>query len=106
MKSIDAKYNVKMGYLASKNNVQEYKVYAIVIWMFNLDFVNNLQQALRDNPWPIELKIWNNMTRLLRQEKYLSGTSGVDQYSLVEIAHKKWPKNKNDPDDDEYELPI
>jgi hypothetical protein len=46
------------------------------------------------------------MTRLLRQEKYLSGTSGVDQYSLVEIAHKKWPKNKNDPDDDEYELPI
>jgi hypothetical protein len=57
MKSIDAKYNVKMGYLALKNNVQEYKVYAIVIWMFNLDFVNNLQQALRDNPWPIELKI-------------------------------------------------
>ncbi len=46
-----------MGYLALKNNVQEYKVYAIVIWMFNLDFVNNLQQALRDNPWPIELKI-------------------------------------------------
>jgi hypothetical protein len=42
MKSIDAKYNVKVKYLASKNNMQEYKVYAIVIHMFNLDFMNNL----------------------------------------------------------------
>jgi hypothetical protein len=42
MKSIDAKCNVKVGYLALKNNVQEYKVYAIMIHMFNLDFVNNL----------------------------------------------------------------
>jgi hypothetical protein len=30
----------------------------------------------------------------------------ANQYSLVEIAHKKWPHNKNDLDDDEYELPI
>jgi hypothetical protein len=25
---------------------------------------------------------------------------------LVEAAHKKWPNNENDLDDDEYEVPI
>jgi hypothetical protein len=32
--------------------------------------------------------------------------SKVDQYSLVEAAHKKWLENENDLDDDKYELPI
>ncbi len=31
MKMIDAKYNVRVGYWALRNKVQEYKVYAIVI---------------------------------------------------------------------------
>ncbi len=31
MKVIDVDYNVRMGYWASRNNMQEYKVYAIVI---------------------------------------------------------------------------
>jgi hypothetical protein len=31
MKAIDANYNVVLGYWASRNNVQEYKVYVIVI---------------------------------------------------------------------------
>jgi hypothetical protein len=31
MKAIDVKYCVKVGYLASKNNVQEYKVYTTII---------------------------------------------------------------------------
>jgi hypothetical protein len=30
----------------------------------------------------------------------------ANQYSLVEVSPKKWPENENDPNDDEYELPI
>jgi hypothetical protein len=32
--------------------------------------------------------------------------SKVEQYSLVEVACKKWPKKESDPNDDKYELPI
>ncbi len=42
MKVIDVDYNVQVGYWDEKNNVQEYKVYVIVIQMFDLNFVNNL----------------------------------------------------------------
>jgi hypothetical protein len=42
MKMIDADCNVRVGYWESKNNVQKYEVYVIVIQMFNLNFVNNL----------------------------------------------------------------
>jgi hypothetical protein len=31
MKGIDANYSVRVGYWASRNNMQEYKVYVIVI---------------------------------------------------------------------------
>ncbi len=34
------------------------------------------------------------------------GTNIVDQYTLVETSHKKWPKNESDPNDDKYKLPI
>jgi hypothetical protein len=54
LKMIDAKYSLRMGYWASRNNVQKYKVYAIGIRIFYLNFVNNLRQASRNNPWPIE----------------------------------------------------
>jgi hypothetical protein len=54
MKMIDAEYGVRMGYWALRNNVQEYKVYATIIRMFDTDFVNNLKQALRDNLWLVE----------------------------------------------------
>ncbi len=74
--------------------------------MFDLDFVNNLRQASRDNPWLIEPTNWNYMTYLLHQAKYLLGMSRTNQYSLVEALHKKWPKNENDPNDDKYELPV
>jgi hypothetical protein len=50
MKVIDVDYNVKVGYWASKNNMKEYKIYAILIWMFDPIFVNNLQLAPGDNP--------------------------------------------------------
>ncbi len=50
MKVVTADYNVRVGYWASRNNVEEYKVYVTMIWMFDLDFVNDLWQAPRDNP--------------------------------------------------------
>jgi hypothetical protein len=106
MKMIDAKYSLIMGYWASRNNMQEYKVYAIVIRMFELDFVNNLLQASKDNLWPIEPTNRNYMTYLLHQAKYLIGMSRRNQYSLIEASHKKWPNNESDPDDDKYELPL
>jgi len=51
IKVINADYNVRMGYWASKNNMQKCKVYAIMIWMFDLNFVNILQQAFKDHSW-------------------------------------------------------
>jgi hypothetical protein len=67
MKVIDVEYNVRVGYWASKNNVQEYKVYAVVIQMFDLDFMNNLRQAPKDNLWSIEQTNQNYRTHLLHQ---------------------------------------
>lgn len=34
MKFIDAEYQVQLGYWVGKNNLQDYKIYAIVICMF------------------------------------------------------------------------
>jgi hypothetical protein len=55
MKVIDANCNVRMGYWALRINMQKYKVYATMIQIFNLDFLNNLQQPVRDNLWQVEL---------------------------------------------------
>ncbi len=38
MKVIDVENNVRMGYWASKNSVQEYKMYAIVICKHNISW--------------------------------------------------------------------
>ncbi len=47
MKTIHTNYSVRVGYWALKNNVQEYKVYVIMIQIFNKYFMNNLRQAPR-----------------------------------------------------------
>jgi hypothetical protein len=52
MKSIDVKYQVKVRYWAARNHLQDYKIYDIVICMFDEDFLNNLLQPSRNNPWP------------------------------------------------------
>jgi hypothetical protein len=62
MKAMFDDYIVRVGYWASRNNVPEYKVYAIV--MFNPTFVNNLQQALGDNLWLIKSTNYNYKTHL------------------------------------------
>jgi hypothetical protein len=94
MKTIDANYSVRVGYWASKNNLQKYKVYATIIQMFDPNFMNNLRQAPGDNPWPTELTNHNYKTCLLCQTKYLLGTNRVDQYLLVEASCKKWLENE------------
>jgi hypothetical protein len=103
MKVIDVDYNVGVGYWALRNNMQEYKVYVIVIQMFNSDFVNNLQQAPENNLWPIKSTY---RTHSVCQVGYLLGMNKTYQYSLVETSNKKWPKNESDPQDNKYELPI
>jgi hypothetical protein len=55
MKMIDAKYNVKVGYWALRNNMQKYKIFATLIQMFDPNFMNNFQQAFGDDPWPVKL---------------------------------------------------
>jgi hypothetical protein len=64
-----------VGYWALKNNVQEYKVYVTMIWMFDADFVNNLRQVLRDNLWLVEPTNHNYKTHLLCQVEYILGTN-------------------------------
>jgi len=75
MKAIDANYSVSVGYWALRNNVQEYKVYVTVIWMFDVDFVNNLQQVPRNNLWLAKPTNHNYKTFLLCQVEYLLGTN-------------------------------
>jgi hypothetical protein len=67
MKTIHANYNVRVGYRALENNVQEYKVYVIMIWIFDSNFMNNLRQAPKDNLWPTESTNRNYRTYLLCQ---------------------------------------
>jgi hypothetical protein len=42
MKFIDAKYQVEVEYWVGKNGLQDYKIYAIMIYMFDEIFLNNL----------------------------------------------------------------
>jgi len=65
MKMINIDYSVRMGYWALRNNMKDYKIYAIMIWMFDLIFVNNLQPTLGDNLWPTKSRNHNYRTRLL-----------------------------------------
>jgi hypothetical protein len=67
---MDANYNVRVGYWASKNNMHEYKVYATMIRIFDSHFVNNLQQTLGNKPWLLKLENCNYNIDLLHQTKY------------------------------------
>ncbi len=86
--------------------MQEYKVYATMIQMFEPNFVNNLWQAIGENMWPTKPTNRNYMTRLLCQVDYLLGMNKEKQYSLIEVSRKKWLENESDLDDKKYELLI
>jgi hypothetical protein len=49
---VDAKYKQKVGHWASSNRLQNYKIYANVIHMFIPNFLDNLQHAPINHPWP------------------------------------------------------
>ncbi len=66
MKSIDAKYQVQVGYWVVRNHLQDYKIYLMAICMFDEDFMNSLLRPLGDNPWPTHLTNWNYKTQFLR----------------------------------------
>jgi hypothetical protein len=89
MKAIDVDYSVKVRYWASRNNMQEYKVYVIMIHIFDSNFVNNLRQTPRKNLWLAELSNCNDRTRLLCRVEFLLGTNKTYQYSLVKLLNKK-----------------
>jgi hypothetical protein len=55
LKSVDVELYAKVGYWASINHFQDYKIYAIVIKMFILEFLSTLLEPPKDNPWPQDL---------------------------------------------------
>ncbi len=42
IKSIDVEYQIQVGYWVARNHLQDYKIYAIMICMFDEDFLNKL----------------------------------------------------------------
>jgi hypothetical protein len=76
--------NVRVGYRASKNIVQKYKVYVTMIQVFDFIFLNDLRQAFGDNWCPSTLTNCNYKTHLLCQAIYILGMNKPDQYSFEE----------------------
>jgi hypothetical protein len=62
MKSIDVEYQVQVGYWATRNHLQVYKIYVTMICMFDEDFLNSLLQPLEDNPWLTHPTNWKYKT--------------------------------------------
>ncbi len=93
MKFIDVEYQVQVGYWVGKNGLQDYKIYAIMICMFNKDFLTNIQHPLGDNPWPVHMKNWSSRTWLLRQTDSLLGFVSQNKYVFKIAIGKKWPEN-------------
>jgi hypothetical protein len=63
LKSVDGEFQAKVGYWASTNHLQDYKIYGIVIKMFIPKFLRSLPQPLGDNPWPTHPTNRNFRTR-------------------------------------------
>jgi hypothetical protein len=51
LKSVDAKFQVEVGYWTFTNHLHDYKIYGTMIKMFKLEFMNSLRQPLGNNPW-------------------------------------------------------
>ncbi len=62
LKSVDAKFQAEVGYQAFTNQLQNYKIYGIMIKMFMLEFLSSLPQPLGDNQWPAHLTNQNFRT--------------------------------------------
>jgi len=66
LKSINAKFQVEVGYWAFYNHLQDYNIYGTMIKMFYQEFLNSLWQPPRDNPWPMHSTIQNYRMRFHR----------------------------------------
>jgi hypothetical protein len=66
MKSIDAEYQVEVRYWIARNHLQDYKICATMICMFDEDFCNSSLKLPVDNSWPAHLTNQNYKTRLLK----------------------------------------
>ncbi len=100
-KSIDVE--IQVGYWVVKNHLQDYKIYATMICMFDKDFLNSLLQPPKNNPCPAHSTNQNYKTRLLRQFDYLLRFVFLNKYSLDMAINNKWPKKQSDPKKNEYE---
>jgi hypothetical protein len=82
MISINAEYQIQVGYWVARNHLQDYKICVTMICMFDEDFFNILLKLLVDNPWPTHLTNQNYKTQLLRQSNYLLGFVSPNKYCL------------------------
>ncbi len=74
--------------------------------MFIPNFINSLQQAPRDNPWPKWLTNQKYKTYFQKQSNYFMGIENKITYGLKVMMCKKWPKNHVDLKDDTYETLV
>jgi len=65
LKNVDVDFQAKVGYWASTNHLQDYKICGTMIKMFMPKFLNSLPQPPRNNPWPTHLTNQNFRTRFL-----------------------------------------
>jgi hypothetical protein len=71
--------------------------------MFDEDFLNNLQQASGNNPWPTHPTNWNYKIQLLKQTNCLLGFVFHNKYALKNTIEKKWLENQTNLKEDSYE---
>jgi hypothetical protein len=101
MKFIDVEYQIQVGYWVVRNHLRDYKIYVMVICMFDEDFSNSLLHPLGDNPWLSHLTNQNYKTQFLKQSDYVLGFVSSNKYSLDIAINKKWQENQIGSKEDE-----
>ncbi len=94
----------KVGYWASFNHLQDYKIYGMVIKMFTPKVLNKLRQPPRDNPWlahPMNKKF---RIQFQQQCDYLFRFQMLKKIN-ESILLKNWLRNESNEDDDAQEIP-
>jgi hypothetical protein len=70
--------------------------------MFDEDFLNNLPQALKDNPWPTHPTHWNYKTQLLKQTNCPMGFVSQNKYAFKTVIEKKGLENQTNLEKDNH----
>jgi LysM repeat protein len=66
LENIDVEFQVEVGYWASLNHLQDYKIYGTMIKQIFPKFLNNLQQPLGNHLWPTHSTNQNYKTQFHR----------------------------------------